>query len=513
MQSSLALSQTGHNLDFTTDPQSCPQASNHESHMHTPPHQYHTCSLSPADTFPTQHEQSIKSSSANPVSTDYDPFESPFLGGNRYSFASSSQANFWTAHGSDDAIHELRPSRQPDIQQTDPILSTTLSEDAVASFPIWPSPWESGLVWNRANPSGSTASVDAVNLLAAANIQKSYNTPPRKGGSRKRNSPSSSPARHHNAKRRKQSPTTTTEDEILHNDLLGSEDEDNCHAPENSGKLTFACPLFRRFPTQFVDCMSCKLTRIQDVKRHIFEWHCQPFYCPTCRMEFSSLGSRDEHVRKRSCVLVDASSDHFEGKIPAQVREPLANCFRKKLDPEEKWKLACKLMFPGEQPPQSPYFRGMILETLGMFRDFCTQRIVPSMAQHLKQRDLKRLMTMVDEFQNHIDDETRQPKRVAGDDPGSSGTHTENPQKNGKSDGPPEEIERANEFCFRGAQSYFDSSTTNISGAPVVGPNPGFDSLISLDGTVLYDQDGISWNSTNLFGQNFNGNSTCELSF
>ena len=65
---------------------------------------------------------------------------------------------------------------------------------------------------------------------------------------------------------------------------------------EDDNKI-FACPFFIKSPDKFLECRKFKLSRIRDVKQHIWRRHQRPLYCPRCYDEFPSELARDEHVR------------------------------------------------------------------------------------------------------------------------------------------------------------------------------------------------------------------------
>ncbi|KAJ2981525.1 hypothetical protein NQ176_g1972 [Zarea fungicola] len=193
---------------------------------------------------------------------------------------------------------------------------------------------------------------------------------------------------------------------------LSSEDEDSHYIPRNEAKeLPFACPFFRRWPTRYVDCVNRKLTRIQDVKRHLYRRHSQsPFYCPTCFRQFPSPNPRDEHIREGSCTPAIASSKCIDA-ISAEVRNSLKHYFTQKVSPMEKWYGMWDLIFPGEKPPESPYFGGMVSETLSMLRDLCkneSQLFIPdtvifSPTKPITKEDLQTMMIqMVDRVHDHF---------------------------------------------------------------------------------------------------------------
>ncbi|KAK2616294.1 hypothetical protein QQS21_000728 [Conoideocrella luteorostrata] len=119
----------------------------------------------------------------------------------------------------------------------------------------------------------------------------------------------------------------------------------------DSDKPCFACPFAKANPLKHNDCNSYKLTRIRDVKQHLFRRHKLPIYCPRCKETFGTEADRDEHGV--SAIPCTASSITVEGINDSQ-REQLQKSSRD-LDPKAKWFEMFKILFPGHRLPTSAY--------------------------------------------------------------------------------------------------------------------------------------------------------------
>ncbi|KAM3436589.1 hypothetical protein NHJ13734_005005 [Beauveria thailandica] len=206
-------------------------------------------------------------------------------------------------------------------------------------------------------------------------------------------------------------------EEVMSNDeVLSSEDEDSRHRPKSAGnEPTFACPFYRRWPTRHIECMSRKLTRIQDVKQHIYRRHSKPpFYCPTCAQTFASPDPRDNHIRQKFCTPATASAERSSDGISAEVHDSLKNRFHRRLSPVEQWYGIWDLIFQREARPQNVHVGSMVTEMLGMLKDFWKnegQHIIPTIVkpgttQLLTDADLHLWMTnMLDKVKDHFEGE------------------------------------------------------------------------------------------------------------
>lgn len=383
--------------------------------------------LQPLHNFPITHVQSFKSTQADllvPAAIIPDAssvqghlnIQQPNPGDNADPFAPCRLGSSLPASASDFAALYLCHDFQPVIQRTDSTSSLEMARKAARTSRcrptragIVPPQMDSGVKKTRKGQLWLSSSQK--NSLALSSYGPNVEASP-------------------NAKWHKH---VLAKDAAQYNDgTLSSEDEDShCKSRNEEKELPFACPYFRRWPTRYVDCMSRKLTRIQDVKRHLYRRHSQsPFYCPTCSRQFPSPNPRDEHIREGSCTLAIASSEGINA-ISAEVRNSLKHYFIQKLSPMEKWYGMWDLIFPGEKPPESPYFAGVVSETLSMLRDLCnneSQLFIPdtvtfSPARLITKENLQKMMIqMLDKVQEHFKGGLPQTKGSASDGLGSLAT-------------------------------------------------------------------------------------------
>lgn len=379
----------------------------------------------PVNTFPIPHVQSLESIQtalsapsslmSDPSSVPYFATYPPFLPADAAdSFALCQQAGAWTPYNSDAASADLYSAGIPRTDST--LNADALRRHTYASFqadvrsnsPLKGDP-------DRASRSRSLVGVATTPTDAGVKrLRKSW----RASASRRNSIPLVFSAANTkvlpDVNGSKYSPP---KEEVLSNDeLLSSEDEDSRHRPKNAGdEPTFACPFYRRWPTRHIECMDRKLTRIQDVKQHIYRKHSKPqFYCPTCAQVFPSPDPRDDHIRLASCKRATSSSRRSSDGISAQVQDSLKNRFSRRLSPLEQWYSIWDLIFPGEKQPQNAHVGSKVIEMLGMLRDFWkneSHRLIPGLmkpgpTQPLAEADLHLLMArMLDKVQDHFENE------------------------------------------------------------------------------------------------------------
>lgn len=411
------------------------QTSYHESDVGVFSPQNYMWPLLPINpSYPIPHVQSLESiqtamSAPSPLLSDPSsvPFYqgySPLVPGD--SVDSFAMAGAWT-YASDTASVDLYHDSQAGIHRTDSTLSVGGSKrDARASFPVYTrsrSPFKG----DKDRASRCRSIVGVVTPPADAGVKKSRKAQLRASSSRRNSMPfvsSGANARSStDGSGRRHSPA---KEEALSNDeQLTSEDEDSRNRPKASGKEpTFACPFYRRWPTRHIECMNRKLTRIQDVKQHIYRRHSKsPFYCPTCSKVFTSPDPRDEHIRAFDCKApATAASKRSSDGISAQLQDSLKNRFSRKLNPVEQWYGIWELIFPDVQAPTNAHVGSIVTEMVGMLKDFWKnegQRIMPSLVKPSPNRpigdeDLQMLMVqMLDKVQDHFDGESCQVEGAA----------------------------------------------------------------------------------------------------
>ncbi|KAI8629316.1 hypothetical protein F5Y19DRAFT_432177 [Xylariaceae sp. FL1651] len=135
--------------------------------------------------------------------------------------------------------------------------------------------------------------------------------------------------------------------------------------------LLLACPFYKHDRIRHQKCLKLILKRIKDVKQHLYRRHKQPNYCPLCGQVFDRKVELDNHLISRTCERQEFEAP--EG-ITAEQEESLKSSVDKKLTLPEQWKSVWSIVFPNEEPPESPFIQGPMQEGLINFREFCDQR-------------------------------------------------------------------------------------------------------------------------------------------
>ncbi|KAJ6784274.1 hypothetical protein PWT90_03916 [Aphanocladium album] len=433
--------------DLTDSRNPSRQTSYHESDVGTysPPNYIWQTPMVPVNGFPIPHVQSLESIqtalSAHSLLQDtsslqYYPTYAPLVAGDGTdSFALLQQAGAWTAYTSDTASVDLYHEAHANIHRTDSTLSVeAVKRNARASFPVYPRSRSPLKAEDRVSRSRSIVGV--VTPPTDAGVKKSRKEKLRTSSSRRNSMPLvSSGANCKNSVDANGRRTSPSKEEAVSNDEpLSSEDEDSRNRPKSSGKEpTFACPFYRRWPTRHIECMNRKLTRIQDVKQHIYRRHSKsPFYCPTCSKVFASPDPRDEHIREGQCTPATASSKRSSDGISAQVQDSLKNRFSRRLSPIDQWYGIWDLIFPDVTSPENAHVGSLVTEMVGMLKDFWKnegQCIIPSLtkpnpSQPIGEADLQMLMAqMLDKVQDHFEGEPSKADSAAVEATDSQGDH------------------------------------------------------------------------------------------
>ncbi|KAI8625217.1 hypothetical protein F5Y19DRAFT_451416 [Xylariaceae sp. FL1651] len=132
-----------------------------------------------------------------------------------------------------------------------------------------------------------------------------------------------------------------------------------------------ACPFYKRDEFRHQKCLKHVLRMVKNVKEHLRRCHKQPSFCPLCGQIFSYKAELDNHIRARTC-------DAREFQEPEGITEDHERSFRSKVDKKltlsEQWKSVWKIIFPEEEPPESPFIEGTLHEGLACFRRFRNER-------------------------------------------------------------------------------------------------------------------------------------------
>lgn len=439
----------------------------------------------------------LQDPSTIPYYTAYPPI---IVGDNGKPLDSGQHASSWPAYTPDNGSIDLLPDGRASLPRTDSTLSAELVNHAArASFPGFPrskSPWklESERALLRCR------SCSAVSPPVESGIKKSRKTQLRSLPSRKNSIQLAVSGRAVKAasdgiaaKLRKHSPSKEEPPES-NDEVMSSGDEDSRHRPKNSSKEpNFACPFYRRWPARHMECMSRKLSRIQDVKQHIYRRHSQsPFYCPNCFKDFPSPEPRDKHIRDNSCKLVTASSRRSMDGVSAQIQDELKKRFSRKLSPTRQWYSIWSLIFEDAEAPRNPYLGSMVSETLGMLRDFWKQegqRLIPGLVRQNPDRaiaedDLQEFMlNMLNKVEDHFEGDPDELDDLASDAVSSYADQVmDRSPIDGESGASPEDEDNSYKPVGSGdpwtvpLYSPFGSPPTNANGAVAVEPCAAFSS-------------------------------------
>lgn len=129
----------------------------------------------------------------------------------------------------------------------------------------------------------------------------------------------------------------------------------------------WACPFAKKNPNKHRRCYRLILTRIRDVKQHLFRTHRFPIYCPVCCQTFTLATDRDDHTRLRSCL--EGSAANLEG-VSEEQRDRLSRRVNRSLSEEQQWFTIWDILFPDCPRPTSPYYDPNLAENMMAFRDF-----------------------------------------------------------------------------------------------------------------------------------------------
>lgn len=120
---------------------------------------------------------------------------------------------------------------------------------------------------------------------------------------------------------------------------------------EEASNMVFACPFQKFNPHKYHKCLKYTLSRIKDVKQHIYRQHRQPeYYCARCYEIFATTENRDDHARGPQCAKREIPC--FEG-ISDEQRKELQKSSSRKQSLREQWFEVWDVVFPGSTPPAS----------------------------------------------------------------------------------------------------------------------------------------------------------------
>jgi hypothetical protein len=147
-----------------------------------------------------------------------------------------------------------------------------------------------------------------------------------------------------------------------------SDDPDLIVIKRLAGYFHCACPFYRFDPVHYHDCAEKHdLQSVEDVKKHVWDRHRCPLYCPTCRRTFDMSTERDDHIRERLCKVDESIKLHG---ITEDERCRLSRRDNPMLSEESRLNRVFRIVLPGQQPVESPYLDSGVGLDISMLRDF-----------------------------------------------------------------------------------------------------------------------------------------------
>jgi hypothetical protein len=131
--------------------------------------------------------------------------------------------------------------------------------------------------------------------------------------------------------------------------------------------VRLACPFYARAKRSHNSCLAeGGFANFNTLQTHLFTAHYRLFYCPICSMTFEHSTSRFKHIRDGTCKKTTSRAKVPAGLSSDQVNSITALLLQPRREEKDKmtdtWKAIFKILFPGEQPPSSPYLGGSDLE-------------------------------------------------------------------------------------------------------------------------------------------------------
>lgn len=141
-------------------------------------------------------------------------------------------------------------------------------------------------------------------------------------------------------------------------------------ANDPSQKGLFACPYYRRNPRSNPKCEMLRTSRIKDIISHLKKKHTRPLYCPICgSCDFGdSEEARDEHVKLKKCSPPPGGL-FIQGMNEVQLQVLSRRRVRGTND-AQRWLEIWSILFPGDQPPSSPFAGDHVEEVIGKLCDY-----------------------------------------------------------------------------------------------------------------------------------------------
>lgn len=144
-------------------------------------------------------------------------------------------------------------------------------------------------------------------------------------------------------------------------------------AKENNPALerTLACPYLKKDPIAHHGCSNYRLSRIRDVRQHIYRRHTPNFYCQRClNTDFQDNQSLQSHIIAGTCHREDSVAPF----LSLHQQRQLSRKSNPRLSEEDKWFAIWKILFVTAQQPLSAYIDTSLTGDMRGFREYCLAR-------------------------------------------------------------------------------------------------------------------------------------------
>lgn len=116
------------------------------------------------------------------------------------------------------------------------------------------------------------------------------------------------------------------------------------------------CPYFVKDRETHVSCLTrhCLLDMV-DVREHLCLMHREPIYCAVCYETFPTVNLRDDHMRTLECLHQPPVIRGITGAQERELDEQGDTEKRALRTDPKQWLNIWQIVFPGTQPPASPF--------------------------------------------------------------------------------------------------------------------------------------------------------------
>ncbi|KAK1852620.1 hypothetical protein CCHR01_04774 [Colletotrichum chrysophilum] len=137
----------------------------------------------------------------------------------------------------------------------------------------------------------------------------------------------------------------------------------------NDAPSRFACPYFKHDRVKHLDCLHFQLSRVKDVKQHIFRKH--QFHCPRCFEIFPDNMKCEKHIISgRECQLGEHSEEiAIRDSISEDQKKELSSRANSGRDETKQWFAVWDVLFKKEERPDSPLLGSEVAEMIEVVRE------------------------------------------------------------------------------------------------------------------------------------------------